>query len=100
MPEDSEDEAYDDFTSNKDNINLARAKPEEEKEKSSSRESKKGKEQRDKEEDTESSKTDKEQKIKRLKSLLGGISEDYEKGKQEFYEKNKHLQLDRESVPV
>ena len=37
--EDSESEAYDDFTNNKDNINLARAKPDEEKEKPSSRES-------------------------------------------------------------
>ena len=87
--EDTEDEAYDDFTSNKDNINLTRTKPKEGKEKTGSKESKKGKEQKDKEDDNEGSKTDKEQKIKRLRSPLGGISEEYEKGKQEFYEKNK-----------
>ena len=39
--DDSEDEAFDDFTNNRDNVNLARAKPDAKKERSSSREGKK-----------------------------------------------------------
>ena len=39
----------------------------------------------------DSSETEKEQKFKKLRRLLGGISEDYERGKQEFNEKNKPL---------
>ena len=86
--EDSEDEAYDDFKNNRDNVNLAKAKSEAKKEKPSPKEGKKDKEQGDEEIISEPSEVDKKQRLAKLKEVLANISADYEKGRQEFCGKN------------
>ena len=74
---------------NRDNINLAKAKTGEGKEKSTPKKGKKGNEQGDEEIVPGSAENEKKQRLEKLRKVLENISEDYEEGRQEFSENNK-----------
>ena len=88
--EDSEDEAYDDFTNNRDNVNLAKDKTEANKDKPLT---KKGKGEVDEEIIPESSGEEKKKRLAKLREVLANISADYEKGRQESCEKKNQASI-------
>ena len=67
---DSEEEAYDDYTNNRDNINIARGRSDGKKEKGSSKEGKKGKGESDECVKPSSEAEEKSERLSKLKKIL------------------------------
>ena len=81
--DDSEKDEYDDYASNRDNVNVAKRKTEDKKEKKSSKEGKKDKGENDECVNPSAETEEKNEKVCKLKRLLKSLSLEYEEGKKE-----------------